>query len=78
MAAKKEKLSFEAALEKLETLVEQLESGEFGLEESLAQFEQGVTLYQACRKELVRAEKKLSELSEALKEEPLEFPQEES
>ncbi len=73
MSAKK-KNNFEESLSGLEDLVSKLESGEFGLEQSLAHFEKGVELYKNCKEELLKAEKKLSELTEALKEEKLEFP----
>ena len=45
MASTKEKSVgvLESSLEKLEKLVEQLESGDLSLEESLKHFEQGVT-----------------------------------
>jgi exodeoxyribonuclease VII small subunit len=77
MAAKKAgsvgQPSFEESLVALEQLVEQLESGELGLEASLKEFEKGVTYYKACREQLARAEKKLSELTEQLKEEKLDI-----
>jgi exodeoxyribonuclease VII small subunit len=54
-----EKLSFELALKKLEESVEQLESGELELEESIKVFEQGIELSLFCRKELSQAEGKI-------------------
>ncbi len=39
---------FESALKQLETVVEQLESGDLGLADSLKHFEQGVTLSKQC------------------------------
>lgn len=67
------KQSFEQSLAELEGLVEKLESGEYGLEESLNHFELGVKLYKGCREQLSKAEKKLSILSENLKEEKLDI-----
>jgi len=50
---------FEQALAELEQLVEQLESGELSLEESLTQFERGVGLARECRESLQAAEQKV-------------------
>jgi exodeoxyribonuclease VII small subunit len=76
MNSKKTKKSFEQALNELEGLVASLEAGELGLQESLEQFEVGVELYKLCREELVSAEKKLSKLTDSLKEESLELSEE--
>jgi exodeoxyribonuclease VII small subunit len=51
--------NFEAALEELEGVVEQLESGELPLEESLVAFEKGVGLVIYCNQKLTEAEKKV-------------------
>ena len=50
---------FESALEDLEQVVEQLESGEFSLEDSLAAFEKGVGLVKFCNQKLNEVEKKI-------------------
>jgi len=50
--------SFEESLKKLETIVEQLEKGDLGLEDSLKLFEEGVGLSTACKQELESAEGK--------------------
>lgn len=63
------KESFESNLDKLEKLVEELESGELGLDNSLKKFETGLDLYKKCRESLKNAEKKISILTESLKEE---------
>ena len=54
--------SFETALENLQALVEQLESGELSLEDSLAAFETGVTLVKYCNQKLSEVEKKIEVL----------------
>jgi exodeoxyribonuclease VII small subunit len=54
--------SFEAALVRLTAVVERLESGELGLEESLALFEEGVRLARAAQERLDGAEKRVEEL----------------
>lgn len=63
-------LNFEDSLEELEKLVSELESGKLGLDESLTKFEKGLSLYKSCRTSLEKAEKKISILTESLKEEP--------
>jgi exodeoxyribonuclease VII small subunit len=65
------KKSFEESLKELELIVNKLEAGEVSLEESLEKFEQGTKLYKECKKELSIAEKKISILTESLKEEEL-------
>lgn len=55
-------LGFEDALAELETLVTGLESGEQSLEESLAQFERGITLTRHCQQSLKNAEQKVQVL----------------
>lgn len=50
---------FEAALEELEGVVEQLETGETELEASLAAFEKGVGLVKYCNQKLTEVEKKI-------------------
>lgn len=54
-----EEIKFEEALEELEEIVDQLESGELNLKESLDQFSDGVKLIKFCRSELDEAEKKV-------------------
>ena len=58
-----EELSFEQALAELEHLVEQIESGEVGLEQALAQYERGAALIHRCRTVLTAAERKIAELT---------------
>ena len=50
---------FETALEDLEQVVEQLDSGELSLEDSLAAFEKGVGLVKFCNEKLDEVEKKV-------------------
>ena len=47
---------FEECLQKLESIVDQLEKGNLPLEQALKLFEQGVELSNNCRKELEDAE----------------------
>jgi exodeoxyribonuclease VII small subunit len=53
---------FETALEDLEQVVEQLESGELSLEDSLTAFEKGVGLVKICNQKLNEVEKKIEVL----------------
>jgi exodeoxyribonuclease VII small subunit len=48
--------SFENCLAELEKTVKELESGDLPLERSLELFERGVSLSEACRKQLEQAE----------------------
>jgi len=60
------KQSFDNALKHLEEIVEQLESGQLGLEESLASFEEGVKLSVFCNDELQKTDGKVSLLIKKL------------
>ena len=51
--------NFEGALEELEEVVEQLESGDLPLDDSLAAFEKGVGLVKFCNQKLTEVEKKV-------------------
>lgn len=52
-------LKFEEAIADLEQVVEQLESGDLSLEDSLAAFEKGVGLVRYCNQKLSEVEKKV-------------------
>ena len=53
---------FEEAMERLENIVESLESGDLSLEESLKIFEEGMKLVNFCSKKLEEAEQKVTML----------------
>jgi exodeoxyribonuclease VII small subunit len=55
---------FEKALEELESLVEQLESGELNLDQSLQQFKRGVELTRHCQGVLEQAQQLVEQLIE--------------
>lgn len=61
--AQPDKLGFEDAIEQLEALIEQIESGEIGLEESLKRYEQGSALIKRCQAILDQAQMKIAELT---------------
>lgn len=55
-------LSFEEALQELESLVERLESGEQNLEQALRDFERGIALTRQCETQLREAEQVVHKL----------------
>lgn len=57
-----DKMTFGAALEELEGIVRALEGGQLELEESLAQYERGVSLLAACQKKLGEAQQRVTML----------------
>ncbi len=56
-------MSFEQALGGLDDIVTRLESGEIGLEEAVALFEQGQRYLAACRERLDAAQARIDELT---------------
>ena len=53
---------FEKSLEELESLVQQLESGDLNLDESLKQFKRGVELTRQCQQVLDQAQQQVEKL----------------
>ena len=64
MGKTKEDISFEEAMKQLNEVVDSLESGALGLEESLEGFEKGMLLVRICQKKLEDAETKIAQLVE--------------
>ena len=62
MSEKIKDLSFEEALEKLEKIVSQLESGQIKLEDAVKVYEEGVQLKKICEKKLSDAQMKVEKL----------------
>lgn len=56
-------VTFEEALRRLDEVVARLESGEVGLEEAVALFEQGQGYLAACRERLAAAQRRIEELT---------------
>ena len=56
--------TFEERLGRLEAIVEQLESGEAGLDASLKLYAEGAELIQRCRADLREAEQRIQKLAE--------------
>jgi len=61
---KTKKANLEESLQSLETLIERMENGDLGVEESLKEFEQGIKLIQSCQKSLSEAEQRVEVLLE--------------
>ena len=60
----KEEVTFEAAMKRLEGIVETLGGGNLSLEDSLKMFEEGMELCKFCNKKLDEAEYKVEKLME--------------
>ncbi len=58
------KLTFEQALQQLETIADQIEKGDVSLEDSVAKYEQGMGLVKHCRAVLSKAELRIQKLQE--------------
>ncbi|KTD21910.1 exodeoxyribonuclease VII small subunit [Legionella londiniensis] len=56
-------MQFEKTIAELETIVSQLEKGDLSLEESLKQFEKGITLARKSQEILSKAEQKVELLT---------------
>lgn len=56
-------IQFEKSMAELQEIVMQLEKGELPLEDSLKQFEQGITIARQCQTILNQAEQKIELLS---------------
>ncbi len=56
-------IKFEQAVEQVEQIIEAIEAGDIGLEDSLAEYEKGMKLIAQCRAILESAEKRIAELS---------------
>ena len=52
-------LNFEAAMDRLEAIVEQMESGKMPLEELIVRYEEGMKLVKTCQERLASAEQRI-------------------
>ena len=72
MAVKKpENMTFEATIEELDSLVDQLENGDLALDDALRKFERGIALARAGLTKLSDAEQRVSILLSEDDEAPL-------
>jgi exodeoxyribonuclease VII small subunit len=60
----KKKPTFEEALEQLEAIVTRIEEGDVSLEDSIAQYAEGIKLVKLCRGILDQAEEKIQLLTQ--------------
>ncbi len=52
-------LNFEAAMDRLETIVEEMEGGKMPLEELIVRYEEGMKLVKVCQERLASAEQRI-------------------
>lgn len=69
---KKESMTFEQSLKRLEEIVKRMESGDVALEEALSLFEEGTALAGSCNKLLDRAELKVLQMTKGADGAPVE------
>lgn len=72
MATKKQTMSFEEALGRLEEIVRHLEKGDLPLNDSLVLYEEGTGLIASCSKMLDEAEQKVVKLRKGPDRSPIE------
>ena len=73
MSGKKQALSFEDSLTRLEEIVRHLEKGDLPLNDSLTLYEEGTGLIAACSKLLDDAEQKVVKLKKGPDRSPIEL-----
>jgi exodeoxyribonuclease VII small subunit len=66
--------SFEDAMRKLESIVQDLEGGDLPLDESMRKFEQGIALSRFCSKKLDDTENKVNLLLKDQRDKAIEQP----
>ncbi len=80
MGKSAKKLKFEEAMRRLDEIVTAMESGEIGIEESLARYEEAMVLAAQCRRIIDEAEQRIKriqlEADGTLRETPLSGPAE--
>jgi exodeoxyribonuclease VII small subunit len=55
---------------RVEEIIARIESGEVGLEGSIDEYERGVALVARCREILAKAEQRVEDLTERMRQEP--------
>lgn len=63
MPKKSDALSFEQALERLESIIESMEAGDTALADLVSKFEEGSKLLKTCQAQLKEAELKIEKLN---------------
>ena len=72
--SKKEEITFEQSLKRIEEIVSSLENGELELEQSMTLFEEGTGLISKCTARLNEAQQKVTKLTAGENGEPMEVP----
>ncbi len=62
MMSEKKELSFEQAMEQLETVVDKLEQGDVPLEEAISMFQEGMKLSKLCHDKLTNVEQQMDQI----------------
>lgn len=62
MSEEKKEISFEEAMNQLETVVERLEEGDVPLEKAISLFQEGMQLSKLCHDKLANVEKQLEQI----------------
>jgi exodeoxyribonuclease VII small subunit len=65
-----DKLSFEEAIKELTDIVGKIEQGQIPLQDSLLQYEKGMSLIKHCRTILQKAEKRIEKITKESEDEP--------
>lgn len=72
-----DELTYEQAVDELESIIERIESGDIGLEDSIRHYERGSQLLKRCRAILGQAEQRIERLdAKALESAPGSTPPE--
>ena len=72
MSRNKKEINIEHSLQRLESIVSNMESGETSLEKSLALFEEGMNLVNQCQSQLRKAEQRVENLIAGSKDTKIE------
>lgn len=64
MSKSARKLKFEEAMQRLDAIVEAMESGEIGIEDSIARYEEAMELAAHCRRILEQAELRIKRIQQ--------------
>jgi exodeoxyribonuclease VII small subunit len=74
MSASGKRLKFEDALRRLDSIVEAMEKGEIGIEESVARYEEAMALAAQCREILSQAEQRIQKIQIDARGQPATSP----
>jgi len=68
MTKKLKAVDFESAMTDLESLIDKMEQNDLSLEESLTDFEKGISLLRICHSSLNNAEQRIKILAQGIEE----------